>query len=67
MRIQITVLVLVSQQISHRYNLSHSDIDECSSNPCQNGATCNDAVNMYTCTCAAGYTGRHCETSEDDM
>ena len=38
------------------------DIDECSSTPCQNSATCNDAVNAYTCDCAAGYTGTHCET-----
>ena len=41
------------------------DIDECSSNPCMNGATCTDAVNSYTCACVAGYTGTHCETGED--
>ena len=40
------------------------DIDECSSNPCMNGATCTDAVNSYTCACVAGYTGTHCETGE---
>ena len=34
-----------------------TDFDECASNPCQHGATCNDQVNMYTCTCAPGYTG----------
>ena len=38
------------------------DINECSSNPCMNGATCTDAVNAYTCGCVAGYTGSHCET-----
>ena len=41
---------------------SVADIDECSSNPCLNGATCTDAVNQYTCGCVAGYTGTHCET-----
>ena len=40
------------------------DINECSSSPCQNGAVCTDAVNSYTCACAAGYTGTHCETGE---
>ena len=40
------------------------DIDECSSNPCENGGTCNDAVDMYTCDCAAGYNGDNCETSK---
>ena len=40
---------------------SVADIDECASSPCQNGATCNDQVNMYTCTCAPGYNGTHCE------
>lgn len=41
-----------------------TDVDECESNPCENDATCTDAVNMYTCTCADGYTGTHCETGE---
>ena len=39
------------------------NIDECESDPCQNGGTCNDDVNMYTCTCAPGYTGTHCEST----
>ena len=40
----------------------YSDIDECASAPCRNGATCTDLVNGYTCTCAPGWTGTHCET-----
>ena len=39
-----------------------TDINECDSNPCQNGGTCTDGVNGYTCGCADGYTGTHCET-----
>ena len=39
------------------------DIDECASNPtpCQNGGTCTDAVNGYTCDCAADYNGDNCQ------
>ena len=36
------------------------DINECSSNPCQNGATCNNLVNSFSCACVLGYTGDTC-------
>ena len=36
------------------------DIDDCAGQPCQNGATCIDAVNDYTCNCVDGYTGKNC-------
>ena len=26
-----------------------------------NGATCNEDINKYTCTCVPGYNGLHCE------
>lgn len=38
-----------------------TEIDECASEPCQNGALCNDHVGFYTCTCAPGYEGTQCE------
>ncbi|NXS41773.1 CRUM1 protein, partial [Balaeniceps rex] len=38
-----------------------AEIDECDSDPCQNGALCNDYVGFYTCTCAPGYQGIQCE------
>ncbi|XP_053355426.1 sushi, nidogen and EGF-like domain-containing protein 1 isoform X2 [Clarias gariepinus] len=42
------------------------DIDECSSNPCQNGGTCTDKVNSFTCQCPPGFTGTLCETDIDE-
>ena len=38
------------------------DVDECSSNPCENGGSCEDGDNSYTCNCVLGYTDSHCET-----
>ena len=40
------------------------DINECVSNPCENGGACNDELNAYTCTCIAGYTGPECQQGE---
>ena len=41
------------------------DIGECSSEPCQNGGTCVDEINAFTCICMIGYTGDVCETSKN--
>ena len=44
-----------------------SDINECSPDPCQNGATCQDLVGSYRCDCKAGYSGNNCETGENNL
>lgn len=41
--------------------ISLSDIDECQSNPCQNGGTCIDEVNSFVCLCLPSYGGATCE------
>ena len=41
------------------------DMDECTSSPCQNGGTCHDGINSYTCDCVPGYGGNNCEISND--
>ncbi len=33
--------------------------DDCVGNTCQNGATCEDGVDTFTCRCPPEYTGRH--------
>ena len=40
------------------------DIDECSPNPCENGANCADGINDYSCNCVPGYEGKNCTTSK---
>ncbi|XP_052094474.1 protein crumbs-like isoform X2 [Mytilus californianus] len=39
------------------------DINECWSNPCQNGATCNDLPNSFNCTCPHLFNGTNCENN----
>lgn len=38
-----------------------SELDECSSGPCQNNGTCFTDFDNYRCTCPMGFTGRNCE------
>ena len=40
-----------------------SDINECASNPCENGGTCQDNVAMFVCVCT-GYDGVTCQSGE---
>ena len=39
------------------------DIDECASNPCNNG-DCIDGENHWRCKCFPGWTGTTCDTGE---
>jgi len=40
------------------------DIDDCASNLCENGGTCIDGINGYTCNCIDGFIGENCQTGE---
>ncbi|XP_056894357.1 neurocan core protein isoform X2 [Takifugu flavidus] len=43
------------------FGLISSDIDDCHSNPCQNGGTCIDEINSFVCLCLPSYGGATCE------
>lgn len=40
-------------------------INLCNSNPCLNGATCQDHITHYSCRCPYGYTGSNCKEYVD--
>ena len=35
-------------------------VDDCLSEPCENGGSCNDGQHNYTCTCVLPWTGLTC-------
>ena len=42
------------------------DKDECESSPCENGGSCQDGLNGYTCLCQAGFEGDRCYTNTNE-
>ena len=38
-----------------------ADVNECDSTPCQNGGSCIDGIDSFTCKCQNGYTGINCQ------
>ncbi|XP_067848573.1 coagulation factor VII-like [Heptranchias perlo] len=39
----------------------YKDMDQCASNPCQNGGTCQDQLQGYLCWCTEDFEGWNCE------
>ncbi|KFU89820.1 Coagulation factor VII, partial [Chaetura pelagica] len=44
----------------------YSDPDQCESNPCQNGGSCDDQFQDYVCRCPIEYEGKSCEIAPAD-
>ncbi|KAI8515732.1 hypothetical protein Bbelb_065450 [Branchiostoma belcheri] len=45
---------------------SCKDIDECESGACDNGGTCVDGNNTYSCVCPPGFEGERCQTDVNE-
>ena len=43
--------------------LCEEDLDECVSNPCRNGGSCEDLPGGYKCSCPEGFTGQSCHSA----
>lgn len=41
------------------------DVNECQSEPCKNGGTCQDLPGSFACFCPEGFVGTQCETGRD--
>ena len=41
-------------------------VDDCLSEPCENGGSCTDGPNIYICTCVPPWTGATCVSGELD-
>ena len=46
------------------YVIHLTDINDCENDPCENGGTCVDKVNGFTCNCVKGFEGNKCQTSK---
>lgn len=49
-----------------KMHLGCSSAPVCGSDPCLNGATCEDLFNKFGCVCDLGWEGEQCETDTDD-
>lgn len=43
------------------------ELDECKSNPCQNGGYCHNLINRFVCVCDMSYAGDVCQTDVSDI
>ncbi|CAB0039615.1 unnamed protein product [Trichogramma brassicae] len=59
-------ITLKTAAISFEGDNCEINIDDCVGNLCQNGATCVDRVNEYSCTCPPAFHGPQCEYDVDE-
>lgn len=61
--------LLARARSSHMVSQYHGA--PCGSRPCRNGGICTPLLNLYTCSCAPNFGGKHCEkvlsTREEEL
>lgn len=67
LKIHLNCLVFLTFIIFSSYTGSNCQnrINLCNSNPCLNGATCQDHITHYSCRCPYGFTGSNCREFVD--
>ncbi|EDL22108.1 coagulation factor VII, isoform CRA_a [Mus musculus] len=50
--------IFKSPERTKQFWIVYSDGDQCASNPCQNGGTCQDHLKSYVCFCLLDFEGR---------
>ncbi|XP_016049951.2 coagulation factor VII [Erinaceus europaeus] len=56
-----------SPERTRQFWASYTDGDQCASNPCQNGGSCEDQLKAYVCFCLEDFEGRNCERNKKDQ
>ncbi|XP_004577407.2 coagulation factor VII [Ochotona princeps] len=59
--------IFQSPERTKQFWISYSDGDQCASNPCQNGGSCEDQLQSYICFCLPDFEGRNCDKNKNDQ
>lgn len=52
--------------LSLLFSFFFTDVDDCHSEPCENGGTCIDKIDSFLCLCLPSYGGDMCEKGESE-
>ncbi|KAF6376175.1 coagulation factor VII [Rhinolophus ferrumequinum] len=59
--------IFKNDERAKQFWISYKDENQCASNPCKNGGSCEDNFQSYICLCPDDFEGRNCETNKNDQ